>query len=226
VVVPELVGVAAVVAFVRHARRAPAPFIPIRLLAHSGFGIMNLINFLFGCAALGFGALVPLYAHDRYGISNLSSAMLLIGRAVGMIAVAAAASFALRRTGYRLPMLVGGLIVTASLALMAVRPPAGLTPFWWLAATSILAGIGMGTSVPASNNAILNLADGEVAAVAGLRGMFRQSGGIAAVSISTAILARSTHPGTAFAMVFAAFSVLMLLSLPLVFLVTDQRGRI
>ena len=46
-----------------------APFVPYRLLRGRGFGIMNLINYLYGAAALGFAALVPLYATDRYGIS-------------------------------------------------------------------------------------------------------------------------------------------------------------
>lgn len=122
VMVPELLGVGLVVGFLRHARRAAAPFIPSRLLLGSGFGIMNLINFLFGCSALGFGALVPLYAHDRYGISSLSAATLLIGRAVGMIAVAAAAVFALRRTGYRLPMVAGSVVIAVGLVLIAIRP--------------------------------------------------------------------------------------------------------
>ena len=226
VMVPEILGIGLVVAFLRHARRAAAPFIPSRLLVGSGFGIMNLINFLFGCSALGFGALVPLYAHDRYGISSLSAATLLIGRAVGMVAVAAAAVFALRRTGYRLPMVAGSVVIAIGLVLMAIRPLGGISPFWWLFGTSALIGIGLGTSIPASNNAILNLAEGEVAAVAGLRGMFRQSGGIAAVSVSTAILARSTDPGTALAAVLAVFAALMIACIPLMFLVADQRGRI
>ena len=37
----------------------------------------------------------------------------------------------------------------------------------------------------------------EVAAIAGLRGMFRQAGAIMAVSVTTAILARSSDPGRA-----------------------------
>src|SRR5262245_47568520 len=45
--------------FVRHTVRAPAPFIPMRLLRGRGFGAMNILNLLFGGAAIGFGALVP-----------------------------------------------------------------------------------------------------------------------------------------------------------------------
>ena len=46
------------------------PFIPLRLLRGSGFAVMNLINFFFGVAVLGFATLVPLYAQDRYGIGD------------------------------------------------------------------------------------------------------------------------------------------------------------
>ena len=38
----------------------------------------------------------------------------------------------------------------------------------------------MGMAIPASNNAILEFARDEIAAVSGLRGMFRQCGGIVA----------------------------------------------
>jgi MFS family permease len=123
-------------------------------------------------------------------------------------------------------MVAGSVLVAAGLALMAMAPPGGVSAYWWLCATAVLTGIGMGTSIPASNNAMLSLADGEVAAIAGLRGMFRQAGGIAAVSVSTAVVARSADPGSALAAVFVVFSVVMVACIPLMFLVTDHRGRL
>jgi hypothetical protein len=47
-VVSEVLASVSLVLFVRHARRAPAPFIPARLLVGRGFGLMNLLNFLYG----------------------------------------------------------------------------------------------------------------------------------------------------------------------------------
>jgi MFS family permease len=120
-------------------------------------------------------------------------------------------------------MIAGGVLVAGSMALMSLDPPGGISPYWWLCLTSVLTGIGMGTSVPASNNAILSLAKGEIAAVAGLRGMFRQSGGIFAVSVTTAILARSTDPGAALAAMLQVFAVLMIACIPLIFRVADER---
>ncbi len=219
----EAIAAAAAWMFVRHSRRYPTPFVPYRLLRGRGFGVMNLINLIYGAAALGFAALVPLYAQDRYGIKPLGAGTLLTARAVGMIAVAGLAVMALRRTGYRLPMIAGFVLLAAGLFTMASTPP--LSPYAWLAISAAITGCGMGLSVPASNNASLQLAPDQVAAIAGLRGMFRQSGAIIAVSVTTALVARSSDPGVAQAHVFVVFAVLLLAILPLVWLVPDHHGN-
>ncbi|MDT7557558.1 MAG: hypothetical protein QOC83_6633 [Pseudonocardiales bacterium] len=218
----EAVAVTAAWLFVRHTKRHASPFIPYRLLRGRGFGVMNVINLLYGAAALGFGALVPLYAEQRYGMQPLASGILLTARAVGMISVAGVAVLTLRRTGYRFPMVAGFLVLAAGLIAMATTPH--LSTYAWLAIAAGVTGCGMGLAVPASNNASLQLAPDQVAAIAGLRGMFRQSGSIIAVSVTTAILARSGDPGIAQAHVFIGFAVVLLAALPLVFTVPDHRG--
>jgi MFS family permease len=197
--------------------------IPLRLIRGGAFGIMNLFNFLFGAAALGFGTLVPLYAQDRYGVSDLSAGTLLTARAIGMIGIAAAASFALRRTGYRLPMVVGSAVVACGLGLMALHPVFG-SPYLWLALGALVTGLGMGVSVPATNNAVLNLAPDQTAAISGLRGMFRQAGAITGISVATAIIAQSAAPGLAMSHVFAVFALIVLATIPLAYRVPDHRG--
>lgn len=69
--IPEAIAIVALVLFVRHAARGSAPFIPLRLIRGRGFGIMNMINFLQGAAAIGFGSLIPLFALDRFNIPIL-----------------------------------------------------------------------------------------------------------------------------------------------------------
>jgi EmrB/QacA subfamily drug resistance transporter len=219
----ETVAAVTLYLFIRHSRRNPAPFVPYRLLRGRGFGVMNLINYVYGAAALGFAALVPLYAQDRYHIAPLGAGTLLTARAVGMIAVAGAAAMALRRTGYRLPMITGFAVLAGGLLMMAAPPP--LSPYAWLAIATAVTGCGMGLSVPAANNASLQLAPAQVAAIAGLRGMFRQSGAITAVSVTTAVIARSAHPGLVQARVFLMFAALLVLVLPLVKLVPDHHGN-
>jgi EmrB/QacA subfamily drug resistance transporter len=224
-VLPEVLGAVSLALFVRHARRASAPFIPARLLVGRGFGVMNLLNFLYGAAALGFGALVPLYAEQRFGIASLEAGALLTARAVGMISTAALAALLLRRTGHRWPMVIGYVIVIVGMLGLAYGPAGGVSSYLWLAAAAAVSGVGMGTATPASNNASMSLAPDQAAAIAGLRGMFRQTGGITAISVTTAFLARATDPGLAQAWVFVVFAGILAAALPLIRRVPDQHGR-
>jgi EmrB/QacA subfamily drug resistance transporter len=221
--ISEAIAAAAGWMFIQHSRRHIAPFVPYRLLRGRGFGVMNVINLIYGAAALGFAALVPLYAQERYGIQPLGGGTLLTARAVGMISVAGLAVMALRRTGYRLPMIAGFVVLAGGLFMMSSAP--ALSPYAWLAIAAGITGCGMGLSVPASNNASLQLAPDQIAAIAGLRGMFRQSGSIIAVSVTTALIARSSDPGIAQARVFVVFACLLVAILPLVWLVPDHHGN-
>jgi MFS family permease len=133
------------------------------------------------------------------------------------------AAMALRRTGYRLPMIIGFAVLAGGLVMMSLSP--GISAYAWLAIAAAVTGFGMGLSVPASNNASLQLAPDQVAAIAGLRGMFRQSGAIIAVSVTTAIIARSSTPGLVQAHVFVVFAILLVLLLPLIRLVPDHHGN-
>lgn len=223
-IVPLAAGLAAIVAFCWHSARAAEPFVPLKLLAGRGFAVMNAINFAIGAAILGFGALVPLYAQERYHLPTLAAGTLLTARAIGMITIAALAAFALRRTGYRLPM-IGGIVIGASgLVLMTISPPV-FSPYVWLAIAAGVTGVGLGMALPASNNATLQRAPENTAAVAGLRGMFRQSGGITSISLITAVVARSEDPGLALAHSFLILAIVLACLVPAVFLVPDHRGQ-
>jgi EmrB/QacA subfamily drug resistance transporter len=220
----EAVAIVGLILFARHTVRSAAPFISAEFLVGRGFGVMNLINFLFGASVLGFAALVPLYAQQRYGLPTLDAGTLLSARGAGAIGAAVLAVALLRKTGYRWPMLIGFSLTALGLIGMAVSPH-GLSPYAWLSLAAGLTGVGMGLSTPASNNATLQLAPDQSAAVAGLRGMFRQSGAITAVSLTAAVLARSRQPSLAQAHVFVIFALIMLAVIPLLRLVPEHRGR-
>lgn len=210
--------------FVRHTVRTRTPFIPLNLLRGRGFGAMNVLNLLFGGAAIGFGALVPLYAEERFHLDALSAGTVLTARGVGVICVSALAVLTLRRLGCRIPMTVGfGLIVTG-FVLMAFPPP-NVDGYLWLTVAAGITGVGMGVSVPASNNAGLQQAPDQIASIAGLRGMFRQSGSIIAVSVMTAVAANSANPAMAQAHGFVILSALLLIAVPLIFTIPDHRGN-
>ena len=82
----------------------------------------------------------------------------------------------------------------------------------------------MGVAAPATNNATLQLAPDQVAQIAGLRGMFRQSGGILYVSIATRPAGQEHNPGIAQAHFFLVEAVIMMVMIGLVFLVPEHKG--
>src|SRR5580704_3608575 len=139
-VIPLTIAVVALWMFFRHVNHTADPFIPPRLISGSGFGTVNLINGLYGGITAGVVALIPLYASNRYGINALGSGTLLIAQGAAAIIFSIAGAFALRRTGYRLPMYAGGGVIAAGMLLLALSPVAAVPPYVWLAGSALLIG--------------------------------------------------------------------------------------
>jgi len=223
--VPECGALVLFFGFLRHTKRTPDPFISMRLLTGKGFAVMNGVNLLHGVVTFGVISLVPLYAEQRYHLPALNAGTLLTARACGMIAVGTVAAFALRRTGYRLPMLVGFSVVATGTLLMSVAPRWGISPFLWLSVCAGIAGLGLGAVNPAASNACLQLAPDQVAAITGLRAMFINLGVIFSVSVTTAVLNRSSTPGITQAHVFwVAAAIVFVVILPLISRVPEHKG--
>ena len=210
--------------FLRHVERASAPFIAPQLIHGPGFGVVNLMNMVYGGVCIGAVVLLPLYASTRYQMDALAAGSLLIVQGGAAIALSLAATALLRRTGYRLPLYLGGGISALGMLLVAIAPPWGLAPHAWLAGGALLIGVGSGTVNPASRNAGLQLAPEQSAAIAGLRSLCFQVGTIAVVSVATALLANAPDPGARQAWVYLAVAALLLAALPLVARVPEHHG--
>jgi MFS family permease len=210
--------------FFRHIKRAAHPFIAPRLIIGPGFGAVNLLNAVYGGVTSGVIALVPLYAINRYGISALDSSALLVAQGAAAIILSIVSVFALRRTGYRAPLYVGGAIMAAGMLLLALSPVAGVTPFVWLSGSAFLIGVGRGANNPASRNAGLQLAPEDSSTLAALRTMCMQIGTIATVTIDTAILASSSDSSRMQALLFALAAALVLGTLPVITRVPEHSG--
>ena len=217
-----VLGGALGVAFVFSQERSPNPVISPALLRRREFGIVNGLNLLYGACALGVFSLVPLFAEEAYGLGPLEAGTLLTARAIGMVVMAVAASMALRRFGYRLPMVVGFIMVGIGLFLVATSPT-GLGPYAWLGLASIACGIGIGISGPASNNAAIELLPDQVAAISGLRGMFRQVGGIMGISVAALLVTEMGNPAHTLRITFLGLAVLIVAATPLIAGVPERR---
>lgn len=222
--VPAAFAAALLWAFFHHIGRSANPFIAPRLIHGPGFGPVNLVNGLYGGVTAGAVALVPLYAINRYGFNALDSGTLLFAEGVAAILLSLVAALALRRTGYRAPMYIGNVIIAVGLLLLARRPPAGISPYMWLAFSAFLLGAGVGAINPASRNAGLQMEPERSSTIAALRSMFMQIGTIAIVTIATAILATSKDPGKSQGWIFLVTALLFAVCMPLVALVPEHRG--
>ena len=223
-VIPMTIAIAALWMFFRHINRSAYPFIAPRLISGPGFGAINLINGLYGGITSGVITLVPLYAWNRYGINELHSGTLLIAQGAATIIFSIVGAFALRRTGYRLPMYAGGGVIAAGMLLLALSPVAAVPPYVWLAGSALLIGTGRGANNPASRNAGLQLAPEHSSTIAALRTMSQQIGTIITVSIDTTILAGSEDPGVTQAWLYAFAAALLVAALPLIARVPEHRG--
>jgi len=223
-VVPAAAMLLALWAFLRHIGRSASPFIAPRLIHGPGFGVVNLINMSYGGMTNGVVMLLPLYATHRYGIEVLAAGSLLVAQGLAAILLSVAAAFALRRTGYRLPVYAGGAAIAAGLLLLAVEPAFGVTPYVWLTGAAFLVGAGRGAINPASRNAGLQLAPEHSSIIAALRTAALQVGSITTVSIVTAVLARSADPGVTQGWVYVAVALLLLAALRMIARIPEHHG--
>jgi EmrB/QacA subfamily drug resistance transporter len=222
--IPTIIAVAGLWMFFRHIHRSAHPFIAPRLIHGPGFGSVNLVNTIYGGIMAGSMALVPLYATNRYGIDAFGSGTLLVAQGIAAIALSIVSALILRRTGYRLPMYVGGIAIGVGMLLLALQPPAGISPYFWLAAAAFLVGAGSGTLNPASRNAGLQLAPESSATLAALRTLFRQVGSIITISAATAVLAHASTPGSTQSWIYIATALLCAICLPVIARVPEHRG--
>jgi MFS family permease len=223
-VIPLVIAIVALWLFFRHINRTAEPFIAPRLISGRGFGTVNLVNGLYGGVTAGVVALIPLYAMNRYGMQALSSGTLLIAQGGAAILLSIAAAFALRRTGYRRPLYVGGILIATGMLLLAFSPVGGIAPYAWLAGSAFLIGFGRGANNPASRNAGLQLAPESSSTLAALRTLCMSTGTIITITVDTAILAGSHDPGRTQAWLFAAAAALLVAALPLIARVPEHRG--
>lgn len=220
--VPAAVACGALAFFAGHVRASAHPFIAVPFMVGVGYWPVNLVN-VGGGIVEGAVALVPLYAAMRYGLSALESGILLTAQGAAVITSSSLAALGLRHTGYRMPIRIGLGAAALGICALAVPPP-GMPAWVWLAGATMVVGIGAGLMSPASRNAGLQLAPANAPTLAALRTMCFSIGSIAAVSLTTAIIAGATDAGAVQAFAYVLWGVLLLAMLPVVRSIREHRG--
>ncbi len=214
-------------AFLRRETTFHAPVVDIALLRQREFAYMNLLNFFYGVSIFGLFSFIPLYAESAYGFSAGQSGALLTPRALAMIGTSALAAWLLVRTGYRKPLFFGLLLMSATLFVMSLgldEPDIGpihFSNFAYLTAIVSITGFAFGAAGPASNNAAIELAPDRLAAITGLRGMFRSLGGAIGTSVIVLVTSRASSTAEGLELSFLGLAVLTALTTVFVFGIPD-----
>jgi MFS family permease len=213
--------------FIRQENRAKQPMIELKLLLWKPFLAANTFNFIFGAIVFGIFAFIPLYATLAYGMTASQSGLILTPRSVAMIIVAAVTSFFIIRFRYRLPMIIGTIAVAAGFFLISRGyhdisiMGMDISNMVLLILFVMLGGIGMGMINPSANNAVLDMVPEKAAAVTGMRGMFRITGGIFGTSAVVLALSHFQDKAAGLEEVAFYFALLLIASIPLIFLIPD-----
>jgi MFS family permease len=124
-------------------------------------------------------------------------------------------------------MIIGMVLISSSLFLLSrgyhdiTVLGLGFHNLLLLALMVTIFGMGMGIANPAANNAALDLIPEKVAAVAGMRGMFRAIGGVLGTATVTLLLSRMADKAAGMQEIFLGLAILLLLLIPIVFLIPD-----
>ncbi len=209
--------------FLWHERRARTPIIDLEVLRDRPFIAANVYNFVLGACVMGVMAFIPLYAVSIFDMTVFQSGFILTPRSVTMIVASTVTSLLLVRWGYRQPMLLGTVFTALSLLLLAFGA-VGLGTVWGhvnkialVSGIMLLAGLGMGVSAPAANNACIELMPDRVATITGVRGMFRQIGGAVSIAVTSLVLHRVGDMAQGFFIVFIGLATVMLVTIPAIF---------
>jgi EmrB/QacA subfamily drug resistance transporter len=220
------------VVFIRHELKEKEPIVELDLLRRKAFASSNIYNFIYGICVFGFTALIPLFAVSVYHMTTTQSGYVMMTRAIGMIVASTVSGFFLIRWGYRKPMLLGSIIVSACLLMLAFRLSdvtilgIEVNTVVLICGIALIMGLGMGIAAPASNNACIDLLPQRASTISGVRGMFRQGGGAISIAVITMILQFVGNLSLGFNIVFICSGFIVLLTIPFIFAMPDRAAPV
>lgn len=180
-----VLGVALIVAFVRHSFRPEHPLLDLRLFRNRNLTITTITMFLFAASFFGGLLLVPTYFQEIRGESTLASGLLIAPQGIGaMLTMPIAGALVDKFPVGRIVPFGMGLIVLSMFALTQIEAD---TSYALLIAVLFVMGLGMGgTMMPLFTTALRTLTHHEVARGSTLLNISQQiasSVGVAVISV-------------------------------------------
>ncbi|MER7073901.1 DHA2 family efflux MFS transporter permease subunit [Terrabacter sp. NPDC000476] len=206
VLVPGLVGLVMIAAFVVYSFRPTHPLLDLRLFANRRLTVATITMFLFGAAFFGGLLLVPQYLQQVRGETPLHAAYLMVPQGIGaMLTMPVAGALADKLpVGRIVPF--GLLLITGGM--FALTQVTAETSYWgYLIPVLFVMGLGMGgTMMPIMTSALKTLTHHQVARGSTLLNITQQiasSIGVAVISVVfTSYLTASPTAGAVLAAQF------------------------
>jgi EmrB/QacA subfamily drug resistance transporter len=233
VIVPCLLGVALIIAFVFHALRAKRPLLNMHLYTRPTFSSASLAMFLLGAAMFGSMILLPYYWQTVRHESVVATGLLTAPQGLGMAVMLPMVGKLTDRYGGGILALFGVVLTTVmTIPFVAIGAH---TPIAYLSVIMFLRGVGIGFGfMPAMTAAYASLKHSEISDAAPQLNVLNRVGG----SIGTAILAvvlqrelvgaftpaaQASAYGTAF--LFAAGMTLLAIGPCVVLMLSERKAR-
>ncbi len=194
-------GVALLAAFVAWETVAAAPMIPLRLFRRRSFAFGSATQFLMSGSIFAAAFLIIQYVQIARGYSPVMTGVRLLPWLVTPILVSPLAGSLGDRIGPRPLIVVGLTLQAAGFAWIAFHVGAGLS-YLELAASLLLAGIGISMALPTAPTAVLSAVDRvEIGKASGMAMTMQRFGAVFATATATAIFSGSGGLGSPAAVV-------------------------
>lgn len=163
------------------------PLIDLRMLGDYNFGISALIIFIFGVGMFGSTFLIPVYLQNSMGYTAIQAGAVFLP--LGMIqgVVAPLAGIFSDKINPKVPIIIGGLLLTISFYLNSSM--SYQTELDYIMLTLYLRGLAMGMMFgPLTTISLLSIPRHKMAQASGISNVIRQVGGSFGVALLTSIL--------------------------------------
>ncbi|HLI58808.1 MAG TPA: DHA2 family efflux MFS transporter permease subunit [Solirubrobacteraceae bacterium] len=155
VLIPVLIGLVLLAAFVGRSRRIERPVLDLSLFRIRAYAAASVVTFCLGAALFGAMILLPLYFQEVLGDSALTTGLLLIPQGIGGGIGMFLSGRATERFGAGRTALFGGLVMAAATVPFVLIT--ATTPYLLLAVAMIVRGVGMGFSMMPSMTAAFSV---------------------------------------------------------------------
>ncbi len=191
VLLPSIIGLVLMAAFVAHAMRKDHPLIDLRLFKHRQLTIAVVTMSLFAIAFFGSMLLFPSYFLQVRGEKTLPTGLLLAPQGIGAMLSMPIAGKLTDKMGPGKFVLSG--IVLIALGMGVFTQIGSDTPYVLILSSLFVMGIGMGmTMMPIMSAALASLTHHEVARGSTLMNIIQQSAGSVGTAVMSVILTNAT----------------------------------